>query len=266
MIRSTNWRQGNVCELPEVVDGSNIAVVISHDCDLRNDKEPNVELIRGCYIEKPIADFQYAKNARKLHISIQNEIGDERWIELEQKNKLSIPFGELVEKNEAEQWTVESYKGELLKWLAARYARPAFPDEFETHLRIKDKKKRSVEQRLGEIIDSFAESIYAVFFQLLERNQELFDEPYTLNIRIVYCTERFHTDRPKCEDAATKIKLLFEEVFGIEDKAVKICLESCEAVADSEIRLDFIRKSDQWRVEHLSFRDSNEDFLEPGKI
>jgi hypothetical protein len=88
----------------------------------------------------------------------------------------------------------------------------------------------------------------------------------TLHIRIVYVTEDFLLARPIYEDARDKIKSLFAKNFGEEDKAVKICLESCEAIADSEIRLDFIRTADQWRVEHLSFDDAPGEFLQAGSV
>ena len=264
--RIIEWCQGKTYELAVASDGLDVAVVISHDCDLRSEKETNVEIIRARYIASPNATFQYAKNARTLHIPVQNKTGDERWLELEQKHKQSISIDEL-NAFQAGQWTITgASKRELKQWLAARYARPAFPDAFETHLRTAIKKS-TVEKELGKIIATAAAGIYAVFFQIMERDQELTDEePYTLHIRIVYRTEDFHNARPICEGARDKIKLLFSEIFGEEDKAVKICLESSEVIADSEIRLDFIRTADQWRVEHLSFDDTPGEFLQAGKI
>ncbi len=264
--RIIEWCQGNTYELAAASDGLDVAVVISHDCDLRSEKETNVEIIRSRYISTPNATFQYAKNARTLHIPVQNKTGDERWIELEQKHKQSVSIDELSA-FQAGQWTITgASKRELKQWLAARYARPAFPDAFEAHLRTAIKKS-TVEKELGKIIATAAAGIYAVFFQIMERDQELPDEePYTLHIRIVYRTEDFHSARAICEGARDQIKLLFAKIFGEEGDAIKICLETCEAIADSEIRLDFIRTADQWRVEHLSFDDTPGEFLEAGKI
>ena len=247
-------------------DGLDVAVVISHDCDLRSEKETNVEIIRARYISSPNATFQYAKNARTLHIASQNETGEVRWIELEQKHKQSVSVVEL-NSFQAGQWAITGVsKRELKQWLAARYARPAFPNEFEKHLRTAIKKS-TVEKELGKIISTAAASIYAVFFQIMERDQELPDEePYTLNIRVVYRTEEFHSACAMCEGASDQIKSLFANIFGEEGHATKICLESCEVIADSEIRLDFIRTADQWRVEYLSFDDVPGEFLPAGKV
>jgi hypothetical protein len=237
--RIIEWCQGNTYELA-ASNGLDVAVVISHDCDLRSEKETNVEIIRSRYISAPNATFQYAKNARTFHIPVQNKIGDERWIELEQKHKQSISIDEL-NAFQPGQWSITgASKRELKQWLAARYARPAFPDAFETHLRTAIKKS-TVEKELGKIIATAATSIYAVFFQIMERDQE----PYTLQIRVVYRTEEFHSARVICEGASNQIKSLFANIFGKEANATKICLESCEAIADSEIRLDFIRTADQ---------------------
>ena len=201
-----------------------------------------------------------------MHIPVQNKAGDERWIELEQKHKQSVSIDEL-NAFQAGQWTITgASKRELKQWLAARYARPAFPDAFEAHLRTAIKKS-TVEKDLGKIIATAAAGIYAVFFQIMERDQELPDEePYTLHISIVYRTEDFHSARAICEGARNQIKSLFAKVFGEEDVAAKICLETCEAIADSEIRLDFIRTADQWRVEYLSLDDTPGEFLQAGKV
>ena len=59
--RIIEWRQGNTYELSAASDGLDVAVVISHDCDLRSEKETNVEIIRARYISSPNATFQYAK-------------------------------------------------------------------------------------------------------------------------------------------------------------------------------------------------------------
>ena len=53
--RIIEWCQGNTYELAAASDGLDVAVVISHDCDLRSEKETNVEIIRSGYISSPNA-------------------------------------------------------------------------------------------------------------------------------------------------------------------------------------------------------------------
>ena len=129
--RIIEWRQGNTYELSAASDGLDVAVVLSHDCDLRSEKETNVEIIRARYISSPNATFQYAKNARTLHIASQNETGEVRWIELEQKHKQSVSVVEL-NSFQAGQWAITGVsKRELKQWLAARYE----SQRFQTNLK-----------------------------------------------------------------------------------------------------------------------------------
>lgn len=284
--RDTRWRQGSiVAGLSAFADALGIAIgdcthaiVISHDCDLQNDGETHVEIIVGRIVESPDGNVQYAKNPRRLHLEVSRTCFDnaavapsarektkerlERgWLELEQNQKRSVPaanFKEIVSP-ETRNWSInDQSKRELKQWLAARYARPEFPNAFEQHLRTAVGKKSTVEKEMLKVLARYANSIYAVFFDLTPENEELpVNQAYDLGISIVYTAETGFTARPQCELAAQELTKIFHSTFGFEGNAQGIALANCKALADSEIRLDFIRRTAQWRVEHLSF-DSDE--------
>ena len=59
--RIIEWCQGNTYELAAASDGLDVAVVISHDCDLRSEKETNVEIIRSAISRPQMRRFNMQK-------------------------------------------------------------------------------------------------------------------------------------------------------------------------------------------------------------
>src|SRR5438105_12741421 len=78
--RNTLWRQGSVLsqEATKKISSSSskseedpYIVIVSHDCDLANGQETNLEVIIGKIIKESDGNFTHAKNARKLHIEFK---------------------------------------------------------------------------------------------------------------------------------------------------------------------------------------------------
>lgn len=146
--REAPWRQGFVLssetantlglkhrESPE----STCVVVISHDCDLAIEDlsaEPNVEVIVGRTVT-PNGNFLWSKAPRKLHLPLQRE-GQEVFVELVATDKSWIPKSQLVGSEPDALWHLSPGGLSVLRsWLAVRYKRAAFPDNFVARMRSK---------------------------------------------------------------------------------------------------------------------------------
>lgn len=148
--RDTEWRQGLVLQhqaasalgLTSAEDpDSTVVVVISHDCDIANpaEREPVVEVIVGKRIASLGADSN-AKTARRLHVEFQTDEGVVP-VELVAVDKVAVEKRRLLSTTPRAGWALTPEGLVTLQlWLAARYRRAAFADEFER--RLKDKPAR----------------------------------------------------------------------------------------------------------------------------
>ena len=269
LLRTTAWRQGDLIANTQQIaselgldcnyDGS--IVVITHDCDLTHDAEDSVEVIAGSRVESVKPDFENAKNPRTIHIRYKTVEGDVRCLELRHTNRHRIKvtaFQTLAIRDERFDLSNEELRG-LKRWLAARYARPAFPNAFEDRLRRSVSTRKDVKKRIEEILSPNSTYLLGLWFDLgEERNTELDSScPYNLSISVVYDAENGGSSaRDRAEEVATNLKTLFENAYGTPDRATEIALERCEAVADTHISLADIRKVDQWRLEYVSLRET----------
>lgn len=280
--RNTTWRQGSVIPQAEAItaglfsegeSNSKRAIVITHDCDLTNDKEENVEIIVGEIIDKQNKQFAHARNVRRLHLLYKTPPDDRKTIDLQITDKKSICKSFLCQGTPDHSFVLlDEEKRALKQWLAARYGRPAFPNAFESHLRKTVKKKETVEDQLRKLLESedISSHLVGIFFDLGQaRATELENEtPYDLRIIVVYdSTEGSTKARLTATDTATKIQEIFHLAYGEPEVATEIALEHCDAIPDTHFSLSDMRKVDQWRVEHISLHQNpQEQFLAVGEI
>ncbi|MGF1528701.1 MAG: hypothetical protein ACFCBW_18175 [Candidatus Competibacterales bacterium] len=249
-------------------DGEQLLVVIRHDCDLSRDAhvEPYVEIIVGKRIDKPRGSHIRAKHVREIDLTYQQS-GTPYHITLSRLGIKLIKKQEWCHKLDTMQTISPSFadKRALKQWLAIRYGRPAFPDRFENYLR-KKKGKKNVEQHMARVLGDDSENIVGVFFDLGEARYHHLaeEEPYVLAISIAYDEREGGSQaRARAEKASSDIAKLFHEIFGPPETATEIALESCEAVADTEMSLADLRRIDQWRIEYISLADDDDRSLLP---
>lgn len=279
LARDTDWRQGDLlaCEaaaalgLVDATDQGHRTVVITHDCDLPHESEHCVEVIVAKVILKEDPLFSYAKHPRRLHLAYECVDAAPLILELRHGDRRSVPKGEFAEravKDNSLALPVDA-KRALKQWLAARYGRPAFPNAFEERLR-KRSGKHTVEQLIAKILEPDAKYLVGLFFDLGEqRDTEANEgEPYALSVSVVYDANEGGIDaRTAAERVATQLRDLFVNTYGKPDVATEIALDACEAVADTRMTLADLRRVDQWRLEYISLRDSEQgDFLPVGEI
>ena len=266
--RSTPWRQGHV--IPDefaaalgLVDGARFgqqyAVVVSHDCDLANscEKEPLVELIIGSRIEKIGADG-HAKTARRLQIEFQSE-AEPLVLELLAIGKIAIPkdkFLELAPEPRQSLHLDGSGLETLQRWLAARYRRAAFADEFETRLKAKPAR---LDRKLEKRLDSAGKHVLAVYFEVDDGNEvsrQGPDDVYELRVTLLYDGGENEADAyDAAQKAADAIESDFEGAYRSEGSWKWIRLAACDAVSDQVLTVAQSRMMKQWRLEHMSLED-----------
>jgi hypothetical protein len=148
--RDTEWRQGSVLTQSDAAmlgihdaDAHDLrVVVISHDCDLANDKEEQAELIVARLVDKVDGLAARARNVRRLHLTYATPQGNSICVELTHTARKLISrelFANAHQPDDGLKLSIDE-KRALKQWLAARYGRPAFPDAFENRLRKKVKK------------------------------------------------------------------------------------------------------------------------------
>jgi hypothetical protein len=261
--RDIPWRQGDVLPDQAVrsflgdLPGIDIVVVVSHDCDIAQQPnvEPVIEVISGRRIAAVDGNFTYAKNARRLHLTLSGGT-EQLTVDLEANRKIAIRKQQLGEyKPVATVGVTTSELTILQRWLAARYRRAAFPDEFDRRLDA-----TGLRDQLSRIFKAHGALISAIYFDL-DSGEEVSrsgpEDPYRLAIYLLYDTE---TSPDAAEGAAASAKIAIERVFR--DKCLSkktgewknIELIECEAVSDQAMTVQQAENLKRWSVDHVSLR------------
>lgn len=262
--RSIPWRQGSVLQNEDLKlleidlhDGSDsvFVVLVSHDCDLVQDpeNEPSVEVIVGIGISKLDGNYTYGKNPRRLHLEFSD--GEEKvWVELLNTQKISIPKARLEKFIPSSLKLEEENRNVLQRWLASRYRRAAFPDEFDRRL-----KAAKVDRKIARILEPLGKDILAIFFDVDQGNDVTHEDekdPYRLDIYLVYDTSQDPLAAEKsAKKAARDIESIFESCFCKKDQWINIELCVCEEISDEAVTYRQSLNLKQWRMDHLSLQE-----------
>lgn len=137
----TVWRQGDLLSPIDAVGLGVVepahrdirrAMIISHSCDIAStvEIEPHVELLIGKVIHSGEANAQNGHSIRQLHLGSESDSGPE-WVSYGIAERREISKIDLFQ---YEPWIERHYtseqRGLLRRWLAQRYARSEFPDNF----------------------------------------------------------------------------------------------------------------------------------------
>ncbi len=263
--RDTPWRQGHLLTADAIralglADTNTPAAVavISHDCDLAQDPktEPDVEVIVGRIVEKPDGNYTHAKNLRKLHLRYVCE-GQPMVVELQANGKQLVSkdgeAGLAGYRPLAGASLGSDEKGILQLWLAARYRRAAFPDEFDRRMG----KETGLREQLAKILKVRGEHVAAVFFDV-DSGEEVqrhgADDTYTLSITLLYSTA---VDPGAAEREAQAAQAAIERVFKDcchvgSGRWRWIELRECEAMADTAMTYAQSVSFKKWQADHIS--------------
>ena len=261
--RDTPWRQGHLLGsdavaalgLSHAVEPERTLVIVaSHDCDLTQhpDGEPVVEVVVGRLLTDKDGTYVHAKSARKLHIEFAG--ASACWGEFEANAKVNI-----------DKWTLNEFKprtdatplpenlATFQMWLASRYRRSAFPDEFERRLT----REAKLHEKIAKAVKSHGELIAGVFFDVdgnVEVTRDGPDDTYTLDITILHAADPdFDAAEKAALEAAKAIEKAFnDKLFAPTKKWQHIELRSCEALSESVLTYQVFKQLKRWRLDHIS--------------
>lgn len=261
--RDTPWRQGHLlCD--EAVEAlglrhsagseSTLVIVASHDCDLAQapEGEPTVEVVIGCLVTASDGNCTHAKSARKLHVEFDGR--DAFWGEFEATSKAVIDkrrLNQFVPRADAS--LAPENRTIFQMWLASRYRRSAFPDEFERRL-IKESK---LHEKIAKAVKPHGKLITGVFFDV-DGGSEVArvgpDDTYTLDITILHAAEPdFEEAAMAAQVAAEAIEKAFKEkLFNPSGAWQHIELRYCEPLSESVMTYQLFKQLKRWRLEYMS--------------
>ena len=195
----------------------------------------------------------HAKNARKLHVEFSGDATF--WGEFEAVAKIAVDKLELNRFHPRTDTllTVENH-AIFQMWLASRYRRSAFPDEFERRLTSKEFK---LADRIAKAVKPHGELIAGVFFDVDEGKEMMRDGPgdtYTLDIIILHAADPdFMAAEAAAQKAAQAIESAFnEKLFAPTRTWQHIELRSCEPISESVLSYYEFKQLKRWRLEHIS--------------
>ena len=263
--RDTPWRQGHVLTSESSVAlglvsadraESAFTVVISHDCDLAQipEAEPLVEIIVAKQIGAANGNFTHAKNSRRLHLECVVS-GAAAFLDMQALDKTSTRKDDLAGHAPSAIVVVKPEDRSVLqRWLAARYRRAAFPDEFERRLN-----DIGVSKRIAKILEPLGKHLVAVFFDVDEGVEHVRNgagDLYVLRIDILYSTEEDPAAALEAaEKAVASIAAAFRErCFDPATGWKWIELAGCEPVSDEAMTYAMSTQLKRWNMDYLSLR------------
>lgn len=261
--RDTPWRQGHLLDSDAVAalglrhavePEQTLVIVASHDCDLTQhpDGEPKVEVLVGRLLAEKDGTYANAKSARKLHIEFAGTSAC--WGEFEATAKVTIDKWLMNEISPRTDTTL-SPEGQATfqMWLASRYRRSAFPDEFERRLTSETK----LHDKIAKAVKPYGELISGVFFDVdggIEVTRVGPDDTYTLDITILHQAEPNFDAAEKVADAAAKAieKAFKDKLFAPTKTWRHIELRFCESLSESVLTYQVFKQLKRWRLDHIS--------------
>lgn len=238
-------------------------VVISHDCDLAQpvESEPVVEVIVGRFVAGKIdGNFSHCKNPRRLHVACSG--GPHACaLSLDAGSKRSLAKESAEEAHglaahvpcELRRMAVRERRL-MQRWLAARYLRTAFPDEFDRRLH----KCTGVAERLGKAFKETGKFVVAVFFDV-DAGEELVrdgeDDPYELQVTLLYSTaEDPGAAEAAAASAAERVREIFEQGCFIAGVWRWIELLGVDVISDRALTYADSVELTKWNADHVSLK------------
>ncbi len=273
--RSSPWRQGailtseaaNALALkPERNPGATAVVVISHDCDIAQplENEPKAEAIVGTFVDTPNGSYTHCKNLRCLHLlctggkhSCTVELRQQKRCEIA---KASSEGPALIDFEPSTEFKMTNRERRTLqRWLAMRYDRAAFPDEFDRRLKVETK----IADRLADAFRDSGNHIPAIFFDLddgKEVTRNGAEDPYELIITLLYLTEDdADVAQQAAQSAASRVVEIFRSRCCVKDKdGIErwrwIELQDVEVISDQALTYAQSQTLIRWQADHVSLR------------
>jgi hypothetical protein len=229
---------------PRVAADSEIGIVLSHDCDLARgpDKEPWVEIIIVQPITSPAQGNQTSmKNPRVLdfHGRLDGAAITGRVLAAD---RIVVPKARLAGHSPAAFLDTDP-AGLLASWIARRYIREAFPNEF-------DKRWKSAKGAIRDHLRSTGTYLDAIYLRLDERELAP-DEEYIVLARGSMLSEDYAepTKRTLAQQALDGAMALLAQCDGID-------VDEWVLLSEADMSLDDVRLLKRWdSLDDISFSE-----------
>ena len=267
-IRSRGWKQGAFIDndlMSELATGASTppgtgfecGVVISQSCDLLHHSlhdEPLAEVVLGtqsvtCGDRASRGNLTNAKNARVLCVEqYSRSSAAPTWIEFRPHWRVAIERSRLIEHApDSAHYLTEQGLRVLIRWIAQRYDRAAFPDSFNDRLKPADKKLRNLYKRMS----SETSGLYARLIPDRELNS---GEKYSVDI--------LATVPEQHEAKLAEVQQTMEQIAEL----MATCEIEARALAhlETEVPISAIRPMKRFPLESLSLPQASDDPMPVG--
>jgi len=260
--RDTPWRQGSLVSASDLLtagvelagdDDGLVGIVVSHDCDIANspDLEPDIEIIIARLDQPENGNFSHGKNSRTLQVNVNPKGASQARVELSATRKIVVSKSSLTGVPAGE--TLGDEKQILQRWLASRYRRSAFPDDFDQRL---DKTK--LRAKLLDILKKHPTYIGGIFFEVDDGEDVAHageDDAYALRIYVLYVTSSDpQLAKADAEEVCTKITDAFKGRCFQKGAWKWIELTDCKSISDEALSFAQSSRWQRWNADHISYR------------
>ena len=265
-IKRAGWRQFSFLsrEFASVVsenealhleDGDRL-ITCSHDCDITNqslEAEPYVEIL----ILKPIPSSSrdgslfWGKNPRRFQFDLSGPTLAGT-LETDIHDRFRTDRSLLVGALPDERTTLpDRVKRQIVRWLAKRYARAAFPDAF--NLRVSP-----AIPAIEKLLKKTGQKISGLYIGLNHDHELPLDEEYAMVLRATMEADAFVDKqlRSEAEKTIAKIALELGECKGV-------CVADAKVDSEADFSLDDLRVTKDWTMDSFSLRTDPEGSLTP---
>ena len=261
-LKRCGWLQGSIIN-PELVEYlitigelptvSEIGywVVLSHDCDVTNlsfDAEPRVEVIFGKLIDPHEKDGnqEWGKNARLLQLSDPPDSQPQEHLQFNVHQRHWFSRSNLCKHKPASRILNPEIISRLSAWIAKRYVRSGFPDEFVERTRVAVSKIRKKSKKDGQ---------YITGLYLLLKDVELTpSEEY--EIIIIASMRPQHYENVEIQKIGNR---LLGEIEAFISDCKGIDVKTIELRSESKISLTELRFMKRWDFDDLTLRGDSQN-------
>jgi hypothetical protein len=272
--RDTPWRQGALLSVTDLqaaglISGGTIenvvGVVVSHDCDISQgiDKEPDIEIIVATMGRPLDGNFSHGKNSRTLQVTAA--IGDQSStaaLELLATGKRKIEKSKIVSAKPV--GALQPVEKEILqRWLASRYRRSAFSDQFNDRLN-----DCGLKSKLEAVLKKLQKHISGIYF-LIDDGEDIThigeDDPFSLAVYVLYSTSADPVDAQKeAAEACAKIDADFKSKCRPAAAWKNFELVACQPISDETMTFAQANKMQRWNADHISYRTTPPGVIDEG--
>ncbi len=209
------------------------AIVVSQDCDVAHKNyvvEPRVEIIRGTIIAEANGSLLHGKSLRRLHLNLV-AANEATAVELSALERREIDRRILEAAGPDSSTPLSRDQCRLVgSWLARRYRRDSFPNEFVRRL-------DESSERLERLYKKWGAHFTGVYLLVTPRDDELSaNESYVIpSVWVTMRVEEFGKElvrHPLEDDFVPGFKKVFDGIEGVKLKHVMVVSEDAFTLHD----------------------------------